>query len=33
VAHRRLTAFLLRRGYGGEVVREAVRAALGPHAD
>lgn len=33
VAHRRLTAFLLRRGYGSEVVREAVRAALGPHAD
>ncbi|KZE92650.1 Regulatory protein RecX [Agromyces sp. NDB4Y10] len=28
VAHRRLTAFLLRRGYGSEVVREAVRAAL-----
>lgn len=33
VAYRRLTAFLLRRGYGSEVVREAVRAALGPHAD
>lgn len=28
VAHRRLTAFLLRRGYGSEIVREAVRAAL-----
>lgn len=28
VAHRRLTAFLLRRGYGSEVVREAVRVAL-----
>jgi regulatory protein len=28
VAHRRLSAFLLRRGYGSEVVREAVRAAL-----
>ncbi|MEI5585184.1 MULTISPECIES: regulatory protein RecX [unclassified Agromyces] len=28
VAHRRLTAFLLRRGYGSEVVREAVRLAL-----
>lgn len=33
VAHRRLSAFLLRRGYGSDVVREAVRAALGPHAD
>lgn len=33
VAHRRLTAFLLRRGYGGDVVREAVRAALDPHSD
>jgi regulatory protein len=33
VAHRRLTAFLLRRGYGGEVVREAVRAALDADAD
>ncbi|MGR2753836.1 regulatory protein RecX [Agromyces arachidis] len=28
VAQRRLTAFLLRRGYGSEVVREAVRVAL-----
>ena len=27
-AERRLTAFLLRRGYGGDVVRRAVRAAL-----
>lgn len=27
-AERRLTAFLLRRGYGGDVVRHAVRAAL-----
>lgn len=33
VAHRRLTAFLLRRGYGSEVVREAVRAALDADAD
>jgi regulatory protein len=33
VAHRRLTAFLLRRGYGGEVVREAVRAALDTDAE
>ena len=33
VAHRRLTAFLLRRGYGSDVVREAVRAALDPDAD
>jgi regulatory protein len=33
VAHRRLTAFLLRRGYGSEIVREAVRAALEPDAE
>ncbi|MGR0220491.1 regulatory protein RecX [Agromyces sp. ZXT2-6] len=33
VAHRRLTAFLLRRGYGGDVVREAVRAALDDDAE
>lgn len=33
VAHRRLTAFLLRRGYGSEVVREAIRAALDPDAE
>lgn len=33
VAQRRLTAFLLRRGYGSDVVREAVRAALDADAD
>lgn len=33
VAHRRLTAFLLRRGYGSEIVREAVRAALDDDAE
>lgn len=33
VAERRLTAFLLRRGYGGDVAREAVRAALDDDAE
>lgn len=31
VAERRLQGFLMRRGFGGDIVREAVRAALTEH--